>query len=281
MLQSSEPRNTSTTSSSHITTNRKAFVLLSGGLDSTTCLHKAIFDYAPTGMDVLDRIMVNRQWANRDGGPFIPINWVEATSIDYGQRHLKEAEFAAETCNTLGIKHTVLNIGGLLGASALTDPSREIPNVSYADIKGVSPSYVPFRNGTMLSILTAHAVNWVNQHYPSMGSSIPRNVAGVYHGAHADDAAGDAYPDCTVEFMGAMANAIHVGTYYAVRLHTPLLTLSKAEIVTLGSSLGVDFANTWSCYKGETLHCGVCPTCRARKEAFQKADIKDPTEYAA
>jgi 7-cyano-7-deazaguanine synthase len=261
---------------------RKAFVLLSGGLDSTTCLGIAM-----------------QQCSD-----------VEAVSINYGQRHTKEIEHARRICNIYGIPHRTLNLGGILtdkntmlarGSKGLVD----IPDISYDQIKGVSPTYVPFRNGTMLSVLAAHVQKWVvNEIERKMAEMkeaaaedseitdpevIPyrrlvatdqlRDAVGIYFGAHAEDAANWAYPDCTPEFIGAMANAIYIGTYMTVRLYTPLMWYTKAQIVAYGDKLGVPFADTWSCYKGEEVHCGVCPTCRARKEAFRQANVNDPTTY--
>lgn len=255
---------------------RKAYVLLSGGLDSTTCLHIAM-----TQADV-----------------------VEAVSINYGQRHSKEMEYAKNTCNKFNIAHSVLDVGALLRGDMvmLTNDSRgkvDVPDISYSAIKGVSPTYVPFRNGLMLSALTAHAQKWVNNeivelsaHYLAHGdesgsqeaklraTNDMRDSVGIYFGAHADDAAGGAYPDCQFSFTGAMANAINVGTYGTIQLLVPLQFMDKTAIVEKGHKLNVDFANTWSCYKGEELHCGVCPTCRSRREAFIAAGIKDPTVYA-
>lgn len=278
---------------------KRAFVLLSGGLDSTTCLYKAIYDYAPIAEELVDR----RIDGLHDGDPDAPhINWVEAISVDYGQRHKKEFEFAAQTCKTLGIKHSVLNLGGVLSGAGvmLTDASVVVPDISYNDIKGVSPTYVPFRNGTLLSIITAHAQKWVNgeiserteislqerdfqdeQEARDHWTKEYRDSAGVYFGAHAEDAHNWAYPDCTPEFIGAMANAIYTGSYYAIRLHTPLQWLSKSDVVRLGARLDVPFENTWSCYKGLDLQCGVCPTCRSRRDAFVAEAIYDPTKYAA
>src|SRR5579863_8468960 len=139
--------------------NKRAFVLLSGGIDSTTCLHKAIWDFKPPAVTErqLHRIVDLTH-------VFQPINWVEAISVNYGQRHLKEIEYAAATCEKYGIQHTVLNLKDILAGDSvmLTDKSVEIPNIDYADIKGVSPTYVPFRNGTLLSLITAHAQKWVN-----------------------------------------------------------------------------------------------------------------------
>jgi 7-cyano-7-deazaguanine synthase len=274
---------------------KKAFVLLSGGMDSTTCLYKAIYDYFPE----------SREERSDEYTFSHPIDWVEAVSINYGQRHTKELEYAKATCDRLGIRHTILDVGKLLsGATVMLTTesvgSVEVPDVSYSDIKGVSPTYVPFRNGLMLAALTAHAQKYVNSQIQEETQNIldakgghgiiadatkeatdaAKDLCGIYFGAHSEDAQNWAYPDCTPEFIGSMANAIYVGTYFSVRLHTPIQWLMKHEIVTLGDKLGVPFENTWSCYKGETYHCGTCPTCRSRREAFEIAGIHDPTEYS-
>lgn len=226
-----------------------AYVLLSGGLDSTTCLHIARNDFAT----------------------------VRAVSVDYGQRHKKEMTYARLTCERLRIPHEIIPIPSVVPKTMLTDKNIKVPHTSYDKIKGVSPTYVPFRNGLMLSILSSYIHGTlINEH---------RDRSGVEHalffGAHAEDAKNWAYPDCTPEFIGAMANAIFVGTYQRIRLHTPLMWLKKSEIVTKGHRLGVQFEDTWSCYKGLKLHCGKCPTCLSRKFAFLEANIPDPTKYAA
>lgn len=284
---------------------RKAFVLLSGGLDSTTCLHQAIMDYMPEDPGLNIAYGDNDIWRTalqkaRPGDIEIP--WVEAVSVYYGQRHKKEMEYAMATCDRLGIQHSILDVGALLRGDQvmLTEDSRgsvEVPNIDYSEIKGVSPTYVPFRNGLMLSALTAHAQKWVNAEVEALvhEAMVERDFgtieeakehfskvvqAGIYFGAHAEDAHNWAYPDCTPEFIGAMANAIYIGSYMQIRLHTPLEWLQKSSVVALGSSLGVKFEDTWSCYKGEELHCGQCPTCRSRKQAFEVAGVRDPTQYA-
>lgn len=221
----------------------KAFVLLSGGIDSTTCLYHAAEYYEE----------------------------VYAVSIDYGQRHRKEFEFAKRSCDVFEIPHYVIPVPRI--PSALTDANADIPNKDYSEIEGVSPAYVPFRNGLMLSVLTS----WAHAYLKSKGDMSNDNL--VYFGAHAEDARNWAYPDCTPEFIGAMANAIRVGSYNQLRLYTPLEWLTKPEIIKLGEELGVDWANTWSCYMGEEIHCGVCPTCRSRRTGFIRAGIKDPTPY--
>lgn len=223
----------------------KAFVLLSGGIDSTTCLHLAMRDAKS----------------------------VEAVSINYGQRHLKEVAHARRLCDSLGVGHHLLDLASIIPKTMLTCSSIEVPNISYSDIEGVSPTYVPFRNGLMLSALTSYAAGRYDMEKAS-------GEWAIYFGAHAEDAANWAYPDCTVEFTGAMANAIYIGTYRRVRLITPLQFMTKAGVITIGQRAGVDWSKTWSCYKGGTKHCGVCPTCRSRREAFIEAGVDDPTVYA-
>lgn len=222
----------------------KAFVSLSGGIDSTTALMIAIANHG----------------AQR----------VKAVSLDYGQRHRRELEQATRICTRLGVNHEIIALPNI-PKSMLTDEFSEVPAVSYADLSpGVSPTYVPFRNGLMLATLAAMAS-------PPVGSL---DNAHIYFGAHAEDAANDAYPDCRLDFIGTMGAAIYIGSYHRVRLHAPLIEMTKAEVVTKGFSLGAPYHLTWSCYKGEDLHCGVCPTCRARKEAFAIAGVEDPTVYA-
>lgn len=231
----------------------KAFVLLSGGIDSTTCLHIAVEEFPD----------------------------VEGISINYGQRHSKEIEYAKLSCDGLGLPHHVLKIEGIVPTTMLTDGNAPIPDIPYSEIQGVSPTYVPFRNGLMLSAVSSYvAGQWDAATRNGPSPDIGEEWA-IYFGAHAEDAQNWAYPDCTPEFIGAMANAIYVGTYRAVRLHTPLQWLTKREIIKRGTELAIDWRLTWSCYAGGAMHCGVCPTCRARRQGFTDAHITDPTEYAA
>lgn len=225
----------------------KVIVSLSGGIDSTTALAIATERHSKIGHE-----------------DFL------AVSIDYGQRHKKELECAAAVAEYYGVMHQIIQLPNI-PKTLLKDPDAALPNMSYADIKGVSPTYVPFRNGLMLATLA------------SMISPSPNgdDEGHIYFGAHAEDAENDAYPDCRLDFIGTMGAAIYIGSYHRVRLHAPLIEMSKAEVVAAGNVLEAPYHLTWSCYAGEELHCGVCPTCRARKEAFIKAGIKDPTEYAA
>jgi 7-cyano-7-deazaguanine synthase len=189
-------------------------------------------------------------------------------TFEYGQRHERELSAAATVARELGLRHETLTLEPQLFAgagSALIDRDASVPSVNYADIEGVSPLYVPFRNGIFLSMATAIALK--------------HEAACVFFGAHAEDAQRWAYPDCTPEFIGAMTNAIHVGTYHRVRLVTPLQWMDKAAIVREGQRLGSPVHLTWSCYRNGELACGTCPTCRSRLAAFRANDIDDPIAY--
>jgi 7-cyano-7-deazaguanine synthase len=228
-----------------------AFVLLSGGLDSTVALYHAVREYKSA----------------------------VGISVNYGQRHSREIEHAKAICDRAGIPHQVLHMPpGLLDGVMLTDRNQTIPDLHYDQIEGVSPTYVPFRNGLMLSMITAYAHKWCVLNQAEEGAPIREAV--VVIGAHAEDAHNWAYPDCTPEFLGAMANAIFIATYRQVRLVAPLMHMRKYEIVELGHKLDAPFELTWSCYAGGDKHCGACPTCYARRGAFNFAGIADPTEYA-
>lgn len=248
-------------------THRIAVVLLSGGVDSTTCLYHA-YSAAP-GYDEL-----------------------HAVSIDYGQRHKKEIDYAKKSCQSLDGRtahHHTIVAPSIFPKSMLTNAQEKVPDISYKDIEGVSPTYVPFRNGTMLSLLTAFTEGLIKDRseqfggdYDELGEPASKHVeADIYFGAHAEDAANWAYPDCTFEFTGAMANAIYIGTYRRIRLIVPLQWMNKQQVIEHGDKLHVRWENTWSCYKGLDKQCGQCPTCRSRREGFVLAGVKDPTEYAA
>lgn len=232
----------------------KAAVLLSGGIDSTVTLYQAVKNHGAEN--------------------------VVGISVLYGQRHSKELEHADASCLDLGVRRLVLNIDSIIPPTMLTDDSQQVPSIDYKDIVGTSPTYVPFRNGLLLSsAASAFHGHLLNGAYGDPESVEIKGEHQLYYGAHAEDAQGWAYPDCTPEFNGAMANAIYIGTYGQVRLSTPLQWLTKKDIILLGQQLGVNWENTWSCYKGGEKHCGECPTCRARCAGFQEAGVVDPTEY--
>ncbi len=218
----------------------KAYVLLSGGIDSSTCLAQACSDFQ---------------------------GLVCGVSFHYGQRHFKEIEHAQQVAKALDCAFITKDISGVIGKGGITDNSLVMPNASYDELPaGVSPTYVPFRNGTLLSCITSLA-------------STDSEAEAVYFGAHADDAANWAYPDCTPEFIGGMANAIYIGTYRKLRLYTPLIFLNKAQVIERGTILGVPWELTRSCYEGGAHHCGTCPTCRSRRDGFRDAGRMDPTYY--
>ncbi len=174
---------------------------------------------------------------------------------------------ARQVAEAMGCDFMYKDIKGIISKGGLTDDELVIPPVSYDELpEGVSPTYVPFRNGTLLSIITGIA-------------SIDEEAVAVYYGAHAEDAANSAYPDCSPEFIVAMRTAIRVGTYGKIILQAPLMYLKKHQVVSLGEVHHVPWELTWSCYEGNELHCGICPTCRARREAFALAEVPDPTRY--
>lgn len=188
-------------------------------------------------------------------------------TFDYGQRHKKELDFARLCANDLGVKHHVIdisNVGKLLSGSALTDDVA-VPDGHYAE-ETMKITVVPNRNAIMLSIA-----------YGVAASCGAQSVAAAVHG-------GDhfIYPDCRPDFI----NAFETMQNYAldgvaqIKLYTPFVTISKADIVSIGSKLNVSFEKTWSCYKGGDIHCGRCGTCVERIEAFVLAGVNDPTSYA-
>lgn len=192
---------------------------------------------------------------------------VAAVSFDYGAKHNhREIPFAAEHAARIGTRHEViaLEFVNRLFASDLLKSGGEIPEGHY-EAENMKQTVVPFRNAIMLSI--------------ACGFAESVSAAGVVIAAHGGDHA--IYPDCREDFMRAMGEAMRLGTYAGVQLLRPFIALNKAGIAAEGARLGVDFARTWSCYKGGRLHCGKCGTCVERREAFAAAGLVDPTVYAA
>lgn len=187
-------------------------------------------------------------------------------SFDYGQRHKKELGFAKICADQLGVPHHLIdisNIGKALSGSALTD-SIDVPEGHYAE-QTMKITIVPNRNAIMLTIA-----------YGIAAAQKADAVATAVHG-------GDhfIYPDCRPAFIQTFDTMQkHALEDVAnIDLYTPFLSMTKADIVAEGARLGVDFVNTWSCYKGADLHCGRCGTCVERQEAFALANIPDPTPY--
>lgn len=186
-------------------------------------------------------------------------------SFDYGSKHNhKEIPFARHHAEKLGVSHQVIPLGFVneLFASDLLQSGGEIPEGHYEEAN-MKATVVPFRNGIMLSIAAGFA--------ESQGAD------GLVIAAHSGDHA--VYPDCREDFMVPMGDAIRNGTYAGIRLLRPFIAVRKEDIATRGHELGVDFSQTWSCYKGGDVHCGRCGTCVERREAFQIAGIPDPTKY--
>lgn len=186
-------------------------------------------------------------------------------SCDYGSKHNhREIPLAAHHCQHFGIPHQTIRLGfiGELFSSDLLRSGGAIPDGHYEE-ENMRQTVVPFRNGIMLAA--------------AAGFSESIGAEGLVIGAHAGDHA--IYPDCREPFMAAMSEAIERGTYAAVKVLRPLIAANKAAIVRLGTDLGVDFAQTWSCYKGGEVHCGTCGTCVERREAFAIAGIPDPVSY--
>jgi 7-cyano-7-deazaguanine synthase len=220
---------------------KDAVVLLSGGLDSATTL--AI--------------------ARQEGYA------CHCLSVDYGQRHRAELDAAAHVAQALGAcAHRVVKIDlATFGGSALTDPSIAVPQAPSA---GIPVTYVPARNTILLALALAWAEVLGAQH--------------IFFGANAVDYSG--YPDCRPEFMRAFERLANLATRAAVEgrlltLHTPIIDLTKAQIIRRGSALGVDYSLTVSCYQSsaEGLACGRCDACRLRRAGFEAARMPDPTRY--
>ncbi|MEO7414433.1 MAG: 7-cyano-7-deazaguanine synthase QueC [Opitutaceae bacterium] len=192
---------------------------------------------------------------------------IAAVSFDYGAKHNhREIPFAREHAVKLGVRHQVVALPFVneLFASDLLTSGGKIPEGHY-EAENMKQTVVPFRNAIMLSIAAGFA------------ESVGAEALAI--AAHGGDHA--IYPDCREDFMQAMGEAMRLGTYAQVHLLRPFISLTKTEIAATGAQLGIDFARTWSCYKGGEIHCGKCGTCVERREAFALAGLPDPTEYAS
>lgn len=188
-----------------------------------------------------------------------------AISFDYGQNHSKkELPYAEYHCQKLGIPHITIPLTFMhqYFKSSLLEGAEAIPEGHYEE-ENMKSTVVPFRNGIMLAIAT--------------GIAESHELKRVYIANHGGDHT--IYPDCRPEFIDAMDKATSAGTFVDVRVEAPYTNISKADIVRRGTALGIDYAKTWSCYKGSERHCGKCGTCVERKEAFADAGVEDPTEY--
>ncbi len=221
----------------------KALVLFSGGVDSTTCLAMAIDKYGK------DKVV--------------------ALSISYGQKHVKEIEASDKIAEYYGVEHIFIDLSKIFeysDCSLLTSSDKEIPKDTYENqLKGTGglpvSTYVPFRNGLFLSSAAAIALS--------------KDCDVIYYGAHGDDSAGNAYPDCSEEFNRAMGDAIYIGSGKQLRIYAPFVNKPKSEVVAEGLKLKVPYELTWSCYEGKDKPCGVCGTCIDRRKAFEANGIKE------
>ncbi len=189
-------------------------------------------------------------------------------SVDYGQRHKKEISYARRCAERLGASFDTVDIsqvGRLLSGSALTDDV-EVPHGHYA-AENMGVTVVPNRNAIMLSV--------------AYGVAVAREARIVAAAVHAGDHY--VYPDCRPQFIEAFdamqRQAVEGFGDPDLHLHAPFMNKTKAEIVQTGAVLNVPYEDTWSCYEGGDLHCGLCGTCNERREAFQLASVPDPTEY--
>jgi 7-cyano-7-deazaguanine synthase len=190
---------------------------------------------------------------------------VACVSFDYGAKHNAcEIPFAKLHSDRNGIPHQIIPLDFIntLFKSDLLKSGGDIPDGHYAEAS-MKQTVVPFRNGIMLAIAAGYAESM--------------DAGGLVIAAHSGDHA--IYPDCREPFMQAMAAAMAAGTYARIQLLRPFIATDKAGIARRGAGLGLDFSETWSCYKGGAIHCGVCGTCVERREAFLLAGLPDPTDY--
>ena len=188
-------------------------------------------------------------------------------SIDYGQRHAKELDHSQKIADYLGLGHEILKLpqlGQILGGSSLTDKSIILPEGHYAE-DSMKSTVVPNRNMILLALAGGHAL--------SLGFDT------IAYAAHAGDHT--IYPDCRPEFADAMDKALGLADWKDLNLHRPYVEMTKSDLVSLGYQLEAPLHLTWSCYAGGEIHCGKCGTCVERKEAFELANITDPTKYEA
>ena len=223
----------------------KILVLSSGGVDSTTCLAMAVAEVGAEN--------------------------VLALSVYYGQKHDKEIQAAKKVAEYYGVWRMELDLSVIFAGSncsLLKQSTEDIPLESYAqqieETHGEKPvsTYVPFRNGLFLSSAASIALS--------------HGCSKIMYGAHADDAAGAAYPDCSLDFVNAMNQAIYLGSGNQLTIEAPFVSLTKADVVKKGLELGVPYELTWSCYEGGEKPCGKCGTCIDRQRAFELNGTVDP-----
>ena len=215
----------------------KVLPVVSGGMDSITMLHKLVHEEHQIE---------------------------EVLSFNYGQKHVKELEYAAKNCEQLGVNHKIIDIsfmGQLLDNSALTGDT-EVPEGHYEQ-DNMKLTVVPNRNMILASIAIGRAVN----------NGCDAIALGVHSGDHA------IYPDCRPQFISALRTCALIANYEPIDVLAPFLYADKTTIIETGLKIGVDYNDTWTCYKGKEKACGVCGSCQERLEAFENNNITDPLEY--
>ncbi|MCR5395082.1 MAG: 7-cyano-7-deazaguanine synthase QueC [Bacteroidales bacterium] len=188
-----------------------------------------------------------------------------AVTFDYGSNHAKrEIPFAQLHCQRLGIRHLIIPLSFMHDyfKSSLLEGDAAIPEGHYA-AENMKSTVVPFRNGIMLAIACGIAES----------NGLKRVMIANHGGDHT------IYPDCRPEFIQAMSSAMSNGTYEHIEICAPYTNISKSDIARHGKTMQLNYAETWSCYRGGTKHCGKCGTCVERREALREAGIDDPTEY--
>jgi len=226
--------------------SERILVLLSGGLDSTTVLTSAIRT--------------------------VGVSNVGAITLTYGQKHSIEVKSAKDVVKYFSVKnHIIRDLTKIFEGtdSTLISAEHPIPETTYEELEkaeGPSLTYVPLRNPVFITVAASTAM-----------------ILGydqLHIGVHAEDARHDAYPDCRSDVIGALGAALHIGSYYRIKLLAPLNHMTKSQVVAQGRSLGAPYHLTHSCYKGEQPACGKCPTCIGRLEAFRLNGLVDPIPYA-
>ena len=225
--------------------NLRAVILSSGGLDSTTCLAIAVEKIGKEN--------------------------VSTVSIFYGQRHARELSCARAVAEFYAVNHYEFDAAEIMknsNSALLSSSKKSLEHSTYGEqVKKNSrvETYVPFRNGLMLSMAASFADSLYN------GEEVE-----IYIGVHQDDVAGSAYPDCSAEFIKAIGDAVEIGTYGKIKIVAPFLDKTKADVVKIGTELGVPYELTWSCYERGDKPCRKCATCLDRAKAFSLNGLSDP-----
>ena len=223
----------------------KATVLLSGGLDSTTCLAIAIKKFGREN--------------------------VVAVSIFYGQRHAKELSCAKKIAAFYGVNHYEFDAAQIMSYSdsaLMNSSTKNLEQKTYGEQVKKNPrvdTYVPFRNGLMLSMAASFT-----------DGIFKGNDAEIFIGVHQDDSAVNAYADCSENFIRAINEAVNIGTYGKIKIVAPFLGMTKADVVKIGLELNAPYELTWSCYERGEIPCGKCATCLDRAAAFAANGVDDP-----